>query len=263
MASNGVNRLRVVVAVCSSAPWHIRTSTCLAMMCQVFEHASFDGEKELDVLPVYGDIFPELRQRAVCEASARDATHILWVGPKMLFPPDALNFLLKHNLPVIAANYTEGHTVTTAMPTAYVDNDDYIGPLYTEGDSEGLVEVSHCGMGFMLCDMRIFGEEVFPELPYFQYEPQPPANLRFSSEATYFCRKLREKDVPIVISHDLSKDVHQVGDHVYTVEDAARLKNFTTKKTDQWAENEKAKLIGPKDVMVQEFLEHNVRERLN
>lgn len=254
------NRLRVVVAVCTSEAWHPRMASCLAMMCQVFEHAEFNGTKELDVLPVYGtENILELRHRAVCEAAAREATHILWVGHKMIFLPDALHHLLKHNLPVVAANYSENTLITKTNPTAYVETDDYIGPLYTEKDSEGLAEVVYCGMGFMLTHIGVFGEEVFPELPYFQYEPQPPKNLRFAGDNNFFCKKLREKKIPIFIDHDLSKDVHQMGDHAYTVEDACRLKGFTDKRVDKWAAEEKAKLIKPEDEAVQQFMAESVR----
>lgn len=262
MEGNGLDRLRVVVAICTQEPPHLRTMACLSMMAQVFEHAEYNGEKELDILPVYGEIMPELRHRAVCEAAARDATHLLWLGHKMLFPPDALNYMLGLKLPVVAANYSENSNLTSTRPTAYVETDDYVGPLYTEKDSQGLQEVIYCGLGFMLCEMGVFGEDVFPELPYFQYEAQPPKFLRFTGDNVFFCRKVRAAEVPIYVSHDLSKDVHQVGDHVYTVEDAARLKSFTDKKTDQWADQEKAKLIGPRDEMVQEFLQDNIRGRL-
>lgn len=176
-----------------------------------FAAMPYDGKKNVDVTMVKSSNLAEGRTRLVSRAFQLEATHILWVDSDMKFPEDAIPALLNRAVPVIGVNYPTKEI--EARPTAYADNDDYVGPVWSGDNAEGIAEVSHCGMGLMLTDVRVF--EAL-ELPYFSFEAQAPDFIHTATEDVYFCRKLKEKDIKVYIDHDLSKRCAHVGDFEYT-----------------------------------------------
>jgi len=183
----------------------------LARAMTFFATMPYDGNKKVDVTVVKSSNLAESRTILVSRAFTLGATHILWADTDMKFPEDAIPALLNRSVPVVGVNYPTKDLVP--RPTAYADNDDYIGPIWTGDNSEGLVEASHCGMGLLLTDTRVFENM---ELPYFHFEPQGPDFIHTATEDVYFCRKARELGVKIYIDHDLSKRCAHLGDFEYT-----------------------------------------------
>lgn len=147
-----------------------------------------------------GTIIPE--QRAVLARAAIEAkaTHTLWLDSDMRFPPDSLKRLLGHNAAIVAANYT------TRRPPYFPTAETTDGFLYNEGD--GLIEVSHCGMGLMLVDTEVYktiGE------PYFALGFNPTEKC-YVGEDFYFCRKARDKGYQVLVDQALSKEVRHIGE---------------------------------------------------
>lgn len=176
-----------------------------------FAAMPYDGEKKVDVTIIRSSQLTEMRTRLVSRAYELEATHILWLDTDMKFPPDTIPRLLNHNVPVVAVNYPTKDM--EARPTAYAENEHYIGPVWTTEKTTGLAEVTHAGMGIMLTDIRVFD---LLDPPLFQFEPMPPDFIKQTGEDVYFCRKVREKGIPIFIDHDLSKQVAHIGDFEYT-----------------------------------------------
>jgi len=176
-----------------------------------FAMLPYDGEKTVGVEFVKSSLLPEGRARLVARAYDNNATHILWLDSDMKFPADTISRLVNHNLAVVGANYPRKNI--EARPTAYVDEDDYTGPVWSGERASGIQRVSHCGLGVMLCDMRVFDAL---ELPFFAIEPQPPEFVKHCGEDVYFCRKLAKAGIEIYIDHDLSKEVAHIGDFEYT-----------------------------------------------
>lgn len=186
-------------------------SWSLARAMSHFAMLPYDGEKKVDVTFVKSSNLPESRARLVARAYEMEASHILWLDSDMKFPADTIVRLLNHNLAAVGANYPTKEI--EARPTAYVDDEDYIGPIWSGEKASGLQRVTHCGLGVMLTDMRVFDALA---LPFFAFEPQAPDFVRHVGEDVYFCRKLGEAGIPVHIDHDLSKQVAHIGEFEYT-----------------------------------------------
>lgn len=202
------------VAICTPVTGGVLTAAyawSLAELVRCFLSAPYEGgSHDCASFIVGGSILLDQRQRCVVEATKYDATHILWLDSDMRVPHDTIQVLLRHGLPVVGANY--GRTNIPSIPTAYRDDGDFTGPVYTRDDSEGLEEVAHCGMGCLLTDIRVFD---LIDLPYFDFEAVRQG-AKFRGEDVYFLGKLRERGVPVFIDHDLSKKVAHVGHFDWT-----------------------------------------------
>lgn len=200
--------LRIAVCVPGSN-WKAGFGQAVSNMCINFQRAHYQGgDKRIEVFCVSGSLLPDVRMRCVAEAAKWDATHMLFLDDDMTFPFDALQCLLRHNVPVVGANYSRRQLPLTT--TAY--KADKSGPLYTRPGDTGLVEVSHLGTGIMLIDMRVF--ELL-ELPFFAFEHFNDGK-QLRGEDVYFCHKLIEAGVKIYVDQDLSQHVGHIGEWTYT-----------------------------------------------
>lgn len=123
------------------------------------------------------------------------ATHILWLDADMTFPRDAALRLLKHDRPVVAANY-----VTRRAPSRPVARRD--GQRISSLDGVGLEAVDHVGMGVFLMKTSVL--EGLPR-PRFWYSTET------ETEDVYFCNLLRKAGHDIWIDHALSREVGHIG----------------------------------------------------
>lgn len=200
--------LRIAVCVPGSS-WKAGFGQSIANMCINFERARYEGgEKRIEVFCVSGSLLPDVRMRCVAEAAKWNATHMLFLDDDMLFPVDALQCLLRHNVPVVGANYSR--RTVPMLPTAYTA--DRSGPLFTRPEDEDLVEVSHVGTGLMLIDMRVFD---LLELPFFAFEHFDEGK-QLRGEDVYFCHKLQEAGVKVYCDQRLSQQVGHIGEWTYT-----------------------------------------------
>lgn len=202
--------LRVAVCVPSHGEWTSATGWSIAKMVECFVSAQYDGEKAINLFSVTGSLLLDNRHKLVAEAFKWDATHILWVDSDMMFPHDTIQAFLRHGKMVVGANYVRRALPT--MPTAYVESEDYIGPLYTGETDTGLVEVRHCGLGLMLCHMDVF-EAI--EMPFFAMPPIPPHNIRVEGEDVFFCKKLAKAGIKVHVDQDVSKMVKHCGQYEF------------------------------------------------
>lgn len=145
------------------------------------------------------------------------ATHVLFLDSDLTFPSDLLDRLVKADKDVVAVNYSR--RTIPSVPTAFIDGE---GPLYTETDSKGLVEVTHCGMGAMLIKAHVFDGM---KQPIFKFDDRP-GNIDFVGEDVVFCRKVREAGFKVYVDQDLSQAVGHVGQWVYLPKHAVRSKEF-------------------------------------
>ena len=207
----GGTPLNICIAIPSHGDWKAGFGRSLARMTGLFAAAGYDGEKAFDVAVIKGSMLPEVRHRCVAEAVKQEATHILFLDSDMKFPPDLLARLLAHGELIVGVNYPQkgmgGET------TAYADTDDYIGPLYTSADSEGLIAVSHMGFGACLIDMRVF--DAF-DAPFFQFEPIEPHKVAFKGEDVFFFNRCTEAGISAYVDQSLSREIAHIGDTDYT-----------------------------------------------
>lgn len=204
--------LKILLAMpCHGSP----TTGCVVSVARAMTHFAslhYDGDKTVDLTVVKSSILPEGRTRLVSRAYELEATHILWVDSDMKFPPDTITRLLNHNKPVVAANYPRKN-FTEPRPTAYADNPEYVGPVWSGSLASGLQQVQVAGMGLMLTDLKVF-DELSP--PFFKFDPLPPDFIKQSGEDVWFCQLLHKAGIPVFIDHDLSKEVAHIGEFEFT-----------------------------------------------
>jgi len=207
--------LKILICIPSHGDCKTGFAYSLARAMVHFASMPYDGEKALDVDFIKSSLLPETRTRLVSRAYKFGATHILWLDTDMKFPPDTIARLLNHNKMVVGANYSTKEI--ESRPVAYREDEDYVGPVWTQDSSKGLQQVTFLGMGVMLTDIRVF--DVL-KLPWFVFDPLPPDFIKQSGEDGYFCHKLREAEFEVFIDHDLSKQVVHIGDAEYTTQHA-------------------------------------------
>lgn len=199
--------LRIAVCVPGDR-WRSGFGYDLANACIAFANARYmGGKKDIEVFSVQGSILPEVRTRLVAQAAKWGATHMLFLDDDMRFPRDVVTCLLRHNVPIVGANYSRRtHPLYT---TAY--KADKSGQLLTRPGDKGLVEVSHVGTGCLLIDMRVF--ELI-DLPYFAFEYDPEGRM-CQGEDVYFCHKAAAAGIKVYVDQELSQHVKHIGDWEY------------------------------------------------
>lgn len=158
-----------------------------------------------------GTIIPQQRATLVTLAQQWGATHLLWLDSDMRFPPDTLHRLLDHGEPIVAANYPTRRQ--PILPTA--EHKEH-GLLFTGPDSEGLIEVSHVGMGVMLVDMQVFARM---RQPWFQLGFTPKTN-EYIGEDVFFLRRARGDGYRTLVDQGLSREVRHTGEMEFRAEHA-------------------------------------------
>lgn len=157
-------------------------------------------DTELALYFLRGTYLPRARAGLVQAAIDRAASHILWLDSDMRFPKDTLLQLLRHNQPIVAANYPM--RIAPIVPTA-VDGD--LQGMYDA--AEGLQVAKYCGMGVMLTAVEVF---LKIGKPYFALGYSKISD-DYSSEDTFFCQRARECGYSILIDPALSEHVKHCG----------------------------------------------------
>ena len=139
------------------------------------------------------------------------ADYVLFLDSDMKFKKDTLMKLMKHDLPIVAANYSTKEIAPIPLAEKRCDDGKYMR-VHTSNESSGLEEVAQVGMGIMLIKTKVF--EIMSE-PWF---PMTYDGKEIVGEDIYFCRKALENGIPIFIDHDVSKGVSHVGNFEYTTQ---------------------------------------------
>jgi len=142
------------------------------------------------------------RHLLVRDARSDKCTHLVFLDDDMIFPSDTVYQLLRHRLPIIAANCTTRRlpVLTTAMLG---------GKRIKSFGKTGLEAVDGVGCAVMCVDMKVF--ELLPR-PWFRTEYNPEKPDDFTSEDIYFCQLARKHGFDIWIDHDLSNQIGHCGD---------------------------------------------------
>jgi len=199
--------LRIAVCVPGDR-WRSGFGYDVTNACITFAQARYmGGKKDIEVFSAQGSILPEVRMCLVAEAADWGATHMLFLDDDMRFPRDVIQCLLRHNQPLVGANYSRRtHPIFT---TAY--KADKSGELQTFPEDRDLIEVSHVATGCMLIDMRLF--ELI-DLPFFAFKYDDEGKM-CQGEDVYFCHKVAAAGIPIYVDQELSQHVKHIGDWEY------------------------------------------------
>lgn len=162
------------------------------------------------------------RHEIIANAWDWKADYILWIDSDQGFAEDALEILLSRNVPVVGANITK--KTIPPVPGAYLETDDYIGPLYTEEDDTGIQQVKHISLGFLLTHISVFNT-LAKDPPVFCFKPSEDG-LRVTGEDIYFCNQCLKHDIPVYVDHDVSKTTVHVGTFGFTTRHALAGRNI-------------------------------------
>lgn len=199
-----------------SMPTHsmVPSAFMFDLACLVgFSTANLPDDVEFNLDMVEGTYIHVMRQDLAQNALLRDADYMLWLDTDMRFPKDALVRLLMHRVPLVGINYAHRKT-----PTDFVaikkrgGKDEPATKLWTTDESTGLEEVDAIGFGLVLMQTGLLGHLGPP--PWFRNDYNGEL-CRFMGEDVYFCERVRQAGIKILVDHDLSKECAHVGQFEY------------------------------------------------
>lgn len=207
--------LRVSIGVPSLGYWQSYFGHSLALM--TCYHSRFTKD-EIAVCHVTGSILPVLRTEIAKNALNQNADYVLFLDSDMKFPKHLLTQMIKHDLPIVAVNYTTKEIPSVPLAEKMDSEGKWIR-VHSHDGSSGIEEVAQVGMGAMLIKTDVF--RIVPE-PWF---PMNWDGVELGSEGKgyigediHFCRKVVEAGIPIFIDHDISKLTCHVGNFNYTTQ---------------------------------------------
>lgn len=136
--------------------------------------------------------FEELisEERKVFEGQHPDYTHILWIDSDIQFSIEDFTHLMDDNQPIVSGYYTiaDGKGNACILEEGGEKGKSYMNLTEIESRTE-LIELSHCGFGFVLIQKGVF--ETIPS-PYFLDQKVEKANITaYVGEDVAFCVKAK------------------------------------------------------------------------
>jgi hypothetical protein len=213
-------KLAVSIGVPSGSTWESRFGLSLAKMMVHYSITPFVDENdkpmetELHLLNANGSILPELRNDIAKQAMENGSTHLLWVDSDMDFPPDTLNRLIAHGLPVVGAN-----CVRKSRPSEPTASRTDMMKMFTRKASTGLEQSAFTGTGVLLIQTHVlmamhrqYGDPLYA----FAWHQEQG---KFMGEDVRFCVNWTKMGGEVWVDHDLSKQVHHIGRWSYGHDD--------------------------------------------
>lgn len=206
-----------VIAVGIPAREEVKTKFASDLVLAVCTHVMTHPDDIVIPLFSEGTILASQRTELVKEAIKSGCSHLLFLDSDMRFPGDLISQLMDSMKTsgefVVAANCAR-RKIPTGPTAGNVDQNLHKTPVFTTEDSFGLEKVDRVGTAVMLLDMKIF--DLLPE-PWFA-TPWVADKSCFMGEDVYLCHMLKRLGVPIVINHDLSKQIKHIGSFEFSYE---------------------------------------------
>lgn len=172
---------------------------------------------EVKMMIAKGSLIPRQRESLVdAVLQHEDITHILFLDSDMRFPKNLIPRLLNHHAPAVCAGYVERGA--PFRPVAFGDSKRYGIRVWTKPENTGTQRIAACGFGIMMLETQMIREKL--EKPYFMvgWNPATASDGKVAGhmgEDIYFCLKLEEAGVPLLLDHDLTKEVAHLGEFAY------------------------------------------------
>lgn len=143
---------------------------------------------------VCGSVIAESRTRLANEALEYGATHLLWLDSDMHFPPTVFDQLVRHNLDIVAGNYSTRYAPYQSV--AFTDRKNIENRLEAKS---GLHRVWAVGMGCMLVKANVY--QSLPK-PWYSHEYNFDLD-NFGGEDIYFCNQARHHGIEVYVDADI------------------------------------------------------------
>lgn len=203
--------LRVLIAIPAGPTVHAAFAVCLERLLLYTSQNCPDVG--LSVAVQQGSLIAWNRAQLVARAHVEGAAAILWLDSDTIFPPDALQRLLAHELPFVAANYPTRKD--PPVPEALDENGRRIA---TRPSSTGLERCDLVGFGCALERMAAL-REVVTKLGIRQSMDlsavRQSARFNALGEDYYHRLLLAAAGIPRYVDHDLSQHVGHIGKRTY------------------------------------------------
>ena len=206
-------RIRITLGV-PSATEHLHRRFVQSLMS-----LEYPKNADINFTSVYGYQLPFARNRIVQEALNNNSDYLLFIDADMVFSPDLLLRLLKHDVPFV--NALAFRRIKPHYPCIFKWNEKekcyetvpYFG---------GLLEVDATGMPAVLIKMEIFKKM---KQPWYYYEDH-----LFSSDLT-FCRNAKKLGYKILIDTDLK--IGHIGEEIVVTEEFY-LNHLSPESKEEW-----------------------------
>jgi len=167
----------------------VQTSTALSFAGAAVNQTTFSG---LVLIKGQSSVSAATARNNLVEgALASNCSHLLMVDSDMVFPPDTVDRLAEHKVPVVGAVYRRrGHP------------HDMLGATWDDAkEAEGLTRMKRMATGLMLIDLEIF---IGWKKPWFRVEIRGDTIM---GEDVLFCDDLVHCHIPFYADVELSKRV--------------------------------------------------------
>jgi len=122
---------------------------------------------------------------------------VLFIDSDMRFPQDTIGRMLERDLLVLAANCPRRRMPVGPTAANYDAETQRKVPVYTGEHDTGVEQVDAVGTGVMMVDTNVFRAI---EMPWFA-TPWDVAAKGYMGEDIYFCKLLRDNQIPLYIAH--------------------------------------------------------------
>ena len=181
------------IAIATPTNRGIKAETYLSLINMAISYK----QNLLPIVATEGYTISENRHYLVAKAIREECTHILFVDDDMIFPPDTLERLLKHNKDIIGVNAN-----SRSFPLKST-----VEPLDKIG--EGLFQCKAVGGGVLLINLDVFKHI---DTPWFSTKTHENG-FTLMGEDSWFCEKAREAKYSIWC--DGSIKIGHIGQFVY------------------------------------------------
>lgn len=214
-------RFSVVVAIPSGDQWQMWFGYSLARMMGFT--AKYENI-EVHLAVIKGSLIPKQREALVEYALERPTcTHVLFLDSDMKFPPDTLVRLLEHGLSAVCASYTERQP--PYRPVAFADHT-YQERVWPSPEETDLRAIAACGFGCFLVKTDLLRAMSWPHFAI----ASDPEHHAFVGEDIFFCRKLHDMGVPLVLDQKLTNELMHSGTYEFRASDAIRWREDAAEK---------------------------------
>jgi hypothetical protein len=205
------------VSFCLIAPDQMYTKTAIDM-CRAAGYASEVLGCEVAINHHSGSVLAEARQDCIKAAIEWGADWLFCVDSDMRFPVNAIEGMMAHDLPVLAANCSKRKRPvgpTARRRNAGFNDERESDVVWPDPNVRGIEQVETVGFGVVLIKSEVFKRI---EWPWFE-QPWHEAAQRAIGEDIMFCIRCRDAGIPIHIDHDLSWAVRHIGAYEFGMND--------------------------------------------